>query len=333
MTDMSETFDLLVNHVLDPGSSWSVGSFGAIAEFMRDADEDVDIRRSDDAISAATGRGGIRLMAWPGLRPVAYETATAKSASWSQAVAVCLPQAECAMAGREVLTEIGPDAEALRDVDRGAILFDLGLDQKAADICIRTPDAGLIETLRAAAGRSLFEPGNPAMPAILTAGPHRVFISRFARCEVFQPIPLADGKSPVGPHTHILPKLLKSGQSHAATAPIPEGWVPATHLFPAHAAKDALGHAKDFEPERHEAFQTLLARYGLPGLRLYKQRVLDALGDGRPVPAPSDRFEKASLRATLAQWRLQGGHPPAEPDDAPGDEETGADDTAYGHAS
>lgn len=303
--ELRETFELLVRHVLDPHASWSVGSFGAIAEFMRDEDEPVDIHRTEGSISAVTDRGGIRLSAWPGLRPIAYETATASSRSWSQAVALCLPEAQCGMAERDALTEIGADRHALRERDRDAILFDLGLAQRQADICIRTADPALIDTLRAACGRPVFDMASPAMPAIVAAGPHRVFLSRFARAEVYQPIPPADGTSPIGPHTHVLPVLLKARRSHAATAPIPPGWIPAAHLFPAHPAADALGQATAFEPERHRAFQALLGRHGLPNLKLYKQGVMHALRERRPAPAPADRFEKAVLRATMAQWHLQ----------------------------
>ncbi len=47
----------------------------------------------------------------------------------------------------------------------------------------------------------------PAMAMILAANPHRVFLSRLGRIEVYQPIPPPSGKSPQGPHTHVLPQL------------------------------------------------------------------------------------------------------------------------------
>ena len=40
---LSEFFD---NQMKDPNTAWSVGSFGAIAEFMRDPDEPVTFRRN-----------------------------------------------------------------------------------------------------------------------------------------------------------------------------------------------------------------------------------------------------------------------------------------------
>ena len=44
--------DLLAGHLSDAETAWSIGSFGAIAEFMRDADEDVVLDRVGGAIAA-----------------------------------------------------------------------------------------------------------------------------------------------------------------------------------------------------------------------------------------------------------------------------------------
>ncbi|WP_142849314.1 hypothetical protein [Telmatospirillum sp. J64-1] len=302
MTEHAESFQLLKEHLRDSDAAWSVGSFGAIAEFMRDATEAVEIAEDEETVSAVTDRGGLRLSAWPGLRLVAYEHATTGSGSWSQAIALCLPRADCSMSERRVLTELGPDEAALRPQDRRDILFDLGLGQPQVDACIRTGNPDLIASLRKGVGQPLFTEGNPLQDAILAAAPHRVFLTRFARAEVFQPIPPPDGESPQGPHTHILPKLLQSGQTHAATAPIPEGWCPAAHLFPAHPAKDLMGHPQPFHPGRHARFQVLLERHGLAELNAYKGKVLAALKSGETPPSPSSRYETSSLRATLAQW-------------------------------
>ena len=73
------------------------------------------------------------------------------------------------MSGRSVLTEVGPDREAIRAGDRGAVLFDMGLATLPVDICIRTADPDLLILLRGAAGRSLFEARNTAMAAIVEA--------------------------------------------------------------------------------------------------------------------------------------------------------------------
>ncbi len=225
---MSEAFELIAGQLADAEAQWSLGTFGAIAEFMRDADEAAEIARDEPLDDGGDAARRDQSGSCDGLRPIAFETITTQA--WSQRVAFCLPEAQSAMNRRAVLTELGPDAQALREQDRGAILFDLGLDTAQVDCCIRTSNAELIEGLRGYAGRSLFEAGNPAMGLILRHSPHRVFVTRAGRAEVYQAIPAHGGVSPEGPHTHVLPKLLAHRRTHAATEPIPAGWVSCAHL-------------------------------------------------------------------------------------------------------
>ncbi len=195
-------------------------------------------------------------------------------------MALCLPVGQCAMNRRTALTELGPDTEALREQDRSAILFDLGLDALQIDAAVRIADPAIVARLREHTGRSLFEPENPAMGFILDANPHRVFIARIGRVEVFQPIPPPDGESPQGPHTHVLAKLLKLKRTHAATELIPKGWVPAGYLYPANPLKDADGRDRPFDRAHHEAFQAIMRAFGDPGWMGLKDRVAAAVAAG-----------------------------------------------------
>src|SRR5262249_38774109 len=148
--------------------------------------------------------------------------------------------------------------------DSDAILFDLGLDAMQADFCVRINNDDVATNLRQHAGRPIFEAGNPAMGIILHANPHRVFVSRVGRIEVFQPIPPPSGTSPDGPHTHVLPKLLKSGRTHPATEPIPAGWIPCAHLYPLNPARNGLSETRPFEAARLDDFQAILGTFGDP---------------------------------------------------------------------
>jgi len=304
MSDAADMFGFLADHMRNPETQWSMGTFGALAEFTRDADEPATLARSEGSAAAVTARGGIRLAPGADLRPVASETTTKHS--WSHRVALCLAVDRCAMGRRSALTELGPDAAALREEDRGALLFDLGLDALQVDVCIRTAHRDLIARLRSQAGRSVFEPGNPAMGAIVAASPHRVFVSRLGRVEVFQPIPPAGGTSPDGPHTHVLPKLLHHRRTHAATEPVPDGFVPCAHLYPAHPAKDGLGRQRPFDPRRHEAFQQILRAFGAEDSIALKGRVAAAVAAGEDPSAfalPNDRFARTDVRVKLRQLK------------------------------
>lgn len=306
-SDLVVTSDLatfLATQMADAETQWSLGAFGAIAEFSRDADEPVALAQNDASLTAVTGRGGIRLDLHAEMRPFAFETTT--KASWNHRIALCLPRERCAMNGREVLTELGRDGDALRGEDRDAVLFDLGLGTIQVDCCVRIADASVAAQLRAHCGHPAF--ASPAMGIILANSPHRVFLSRLGRIEVFQPIPPPHGKSPDGPHTHVLPALLRHRRTHAATEPIPKGFVPCAHVYPPHPAKDALGRERAFDRNHHDAFQAILRDYGDPTFLALKQQVLDAIiagADPSAITVPDQRFARTNIRVTLRQLQAQ----------------------------
>jgi hypothetical protein len=294
--------DFLAEQLADPETAWSLGTFGAVAEFSRDADEAVTLNSDPATISAVTERGGVRIEANPGLRPIASESLTTES--WAHRVALCLTREACAMNRRNVLTEIGADREALRAEDQAAVLFDLGLGALQVDILVRSQDPAVIAKLRSCSGKSVFAPNSGAMGVILAANPHRVFASRLGRIEVYQPIPPPDGKSPSGPHTHVLPKLLAHDRTHAATEPLPDGWVPCAHLYPPSPIRDKLGRSRPFQPEHHAAFQNLLRRFGDAERRVLKSEIIYAVTAGQKpgeVKIPDDRFSRVTVRVALRQ--------------------------------
>jgi hypothetical protein len=300
-------FEFLAAQMADPWTTWSLGTFGAIAEFARDAEEPLTLSRSDAVLAAVTGRGAICIEPPNGVRLFASETITRES--WNHRIALCLPQRQCAMNRRTALTELGPDKEALREQDREATLFDLGLGALQVDVCVRVAAPNVAAELRSHAGRALFDPSNPAISVILAANPHRIFMSQMGRIEVYQPIPPADGKSPMGPHTHILPKLLHHRRTHTATEFVPEGWIPCGHLYPAHPVKDALGCPRPFDPARHLAFQKMLRDFGDPSLYALKQQVVAAVAAGEDpsvIAIRGDRIARTSIRVALRQLKASG---------------------------
>ena len=312
MTTADPLMDLLASQLGDAEAGWSVGTFGAIAEFTREPGEALDLSVSGARIHAVTGKGGIGIASHSDLRLIASETPTTES--WSHRVALCLPQSVCAMNKRMVLTELGPDRDSLLNRDRSAVLFDLGLGALQIDACIRVGDTDVVAALRRRTGQSVFAPDSDAMRIILAANPHRVFISRIGRAEVFQPIPPPGGRSPDGPHTHVLPKLLAHRRTHAATEPLPEGWIPCAHLYPAHPLRDQLGRKRAFRPDRQAAFAAALERYGLPELSAVKRTVVEAVTNGQGpemVTLPSDRTARATIRVALRQLAAMQSHAPA----------------------
>jgi hypothetical protein len=294
--------DFLAGQFADVEAGWSIGTFGAIAEFTRDPEEPAELSCKGGATGVVTDKGGIRIVPPSGLRLIASESPTTES--WGHRVALCLPEGSCAMGGRTTLTEIGLDTSALRPQDRDSILFDLGLGTLQIDACIRVSNPEVVVALRSRTGKPVFAPENDVMHIVRAANPHRVFVSRIGRAEVFQPIPPPGGRSPEGPHTHVLPKLLAHGRTHAATEPLPDGWIPCAHLYPPHPLRDQLGRKRAFRHEHHAAFQALLERHGVPELVAIKRQVIESAEAGRGPDTMSiecDRFARATVRVALRQ--------------------------------
>lgn len=297
---------ILCEHLADINVGWSIGSFGAIGEFHQRSN---DILSCDDPerLMRVSEKGGIRLLAdqLREVTPVAFETLSPRPERWGQGLALCLPAEQAQGAQRSVLTELGPDEDALRLESRQDILFDMGLNQFQVDFCIRTGDPDLLKVLRAETGRSLFEMNNPAMAAILKAHPARVVISALGRVEVYQKIggPDTGGVSPDGPHTHVLPKLLRAGRTHSANTPIPEGLVPCANLHPSSPVMGDRGEDIPFDADRFRAFQAILEIYGLPDYLATKKQVLVALKTGKvdELSEPETRLKRVALRNTLRQ--------------------------------
>ncbi|MGE0627050.1 MAG: hypothetical protein AB7O43_04445 [Hyphomicrobiaceae bacterium] len=291
--------EFLAEQVADPDAQWSLGTFGAIAEFSRDPLESMQLNRH----SAITSRGALALVLPDALRLVAFETVTKDS--WSSRVALCLPRDQSAMSRRSVLTELGPDNAALRPEDRDAILFDVGVSAWQTDVCIRVHDRALVARFREVCGTTTFAPGSAAGRLILETSPDRVLISRVGRIEVYQPIPPAHGKSPEGPHTHVLPDLLRRRRTHAATEPIPADLIPCAHLYPPHPAKDAMGYPRPFDARRQARFDAVLRAFGEPKFTALKEQIRAAVIEGRdPQDVPMNgRFSRTTIRVALRQMR------------------------------
>jgi hypothetical protein len=300
MNDSKSIRQVLAEHLTSPASAFSIGSLGAIAEYVRDTGETT--RGSPEDLGLATPRGAIRLEVLDGIVPLAYETISARPGCWQHGVLFCLPVEIGMSRGRTVVTSLGPDREAVVPADRDGVLFDLGLGARNTDFCVRVSDPTLIDLLHRSKGRSILEPGDPLMNALIDASPPRVVLSALGRIEVYQAIDRA--KSPNGPHTHVLPKFLKTGRTHSANIRVPAGYVPCLSLHPPSPLFDLMGRAKPFDAAAYHAFQRLLARWGDGEYRREKARASEAIA-GNADPAgyreSSTRLGRSAVRIALRQ--------------------------------
>ena len=251
--------NLVTEHLSDTSSSWSVGEFGVLAEFHHARSE----ARVLDRFTAVTLGGAICIRPLAAARILAYETPSPNPRLWNHGVAFCLPEDQAGMERRTGVTELGADYASIGPVSRDELLFDLGLGRRSVDFCVRTKDRALVALLRASLGASVFD--QPALSAaIVAASPTRVVLSRLARIEISNPIPPPGGASPDGPHTHLMPGLIRRDRTHDANIPVPAGFLPCLTLYPAHPARDSEGRERPFDQDQHAAYQRLLERYGDP---------------------------------------------------------------------
>ena len=213
--ELSETpRDLVRRHLIDASNGWSVGTWGAIGEFQYDEGEP-DLVVDADGLAVSSRRGALRIGDLSGVTPFALIDDNGRT----REIAFC--SARLAN-GRTVI-------HALDEVT-----FDLGIGVPHIDMLVRLArdDQETRRALNTGLGRPLLTMDNPAGPAIGKASPTRIFRSAFAALEVHQPIPPPDGRSPVGPHSHLLPNHLKEGRVHAPGSPLPAGLYCGLSLYP-----------------------------------------------------------------------------------------------------
>jgi len=201
-------------HLGEPTNGWSVGTWGAIGEFQYDADEPglvVDLEQ----LAVSSLRGALRIGPLHDAQCLAIVEESGRVAE----IAFCSRRPA---SGRRTVHEVDETT------------FDLGVGAPHIDVLVRLRpgDAATRAALRHGAGRPLLEAGNPAGAAVARASPTRVFVSALARLEVHQPIPPPGGRSPDGPHSHLLPHLLREGLARPPASPLPAGLYCGLSLYP-----------------------------------------------------------------------------------------------------
>jgi hypothetical protein len=289
----------LAHAVDDHRNGWSIGTFGAIGEFARDPEEPIQRSVEPNELKIISSRGAMRVEPCAGLQAVAYDTLSADGETWGVAVAFCLAAKEEAAQG--VVHRLGADREALRAQEQNGILFDLGIGMGHVRMCVRAMDRALIQALDAIEGRALLSvQGKAAGELIRETSPVRVMLSPIGRIEVYASIPPPNGKSPNGPHTHLLPKLIASRRTHSANAPIPAGQQPVLMLHPQSPWRDAMGNRTPFDADLNAQFEHCLALYGLAEDR----RVRSAVESAVRAQASPDGFDTPVSRRGRIQLRI-----------------------------
>lgn len=204
--------------------SWVVGPPGAIAEFAFREDRPDRIQRDGMTIGAVAKDSALRLSLGEQVKAVAF-------GRWP-AIALVMPRAGNEMPRAAGLAALGPDADALLAQERGASLYDLGLGRSEARFAVRTNDPALKARLDAAIGADLGTLMTALGHEILAASPTRVIETRLGRAEIAAPIPPPGGRSPAGPHTHLLPAILAKGRKTPPHLDLPDDFILGATFYP-----------------------------------------------------------------------------------------------------
>jgi predicted Fe-S protein YdhL (DUF1289 family) len=220
---VEEIAEWVAETITERRGTWVTGMPGALAEFPCHQDREVAAELREDVIFGRASDALFRLRLRDRLRAFTFaEDGT---------VVLGLPKACLTLPIARTFTALGNDGDAIDSSHLEHTLFDFGLGRSCSRFCIR-PGGKLAEQMQMLAGqpwrRVLAELG----AAIIAESPTRAVESELARIEVFSPIPLADGKSPAGAHTHLLPQFLLSGDEIPPALALPDYAAPVAIFYP-----------------------------------------------------------------------------------------------------
>jgi predicted Fe-S protein YdhL (DUF1289 family) len=220
----------LLQSALDPATTFAIGVQGAVAEFMRAPDDRAIVKGDADRLLIRSKVGALRLDMEPWVRVFSF----GPEGGLADEIVLAIDRPQLTSQAACTLSELGPDRNAVRKREQRAVLFDLGLDRPTIRFCVRTDDPELVAGLRGCVGQPWPEAAPALIPLLLERHPHRVVVSPLGRIEVSQPIGLRNGEpgTPVGPHTHLLPELLRTGRDLAPGRDLPPGYAPVASVFP-----------------------------------------------------------------------------------------------------
>ncbi len=220
---------------LAPGAgTWLLGCYGAVAEFLVSPGEPLTRRVEGDRFVAATPRARLSLTLGPRIRAYSFaDGATTPGQAAGGRVILAKLRARVRAQPATALTPLGPDTAAIVPGDRDQRLYDLGLGRPHMRYAVRTGDDDLIARLEAAAGTPWPDWMGEVGDAIVAAGPARVIETPLGRAEILTPIPPPNGRSPDGPHTHLLPAFLAENRDLPPGHDLPDACALGGIFYPA----------------------------------------------------------------------------------------------------
>lgn len=201
--DREAAAGLLAHLAMKPDITWVMGVTGGVAEYCSLPGDRLSMDHVEGGFACHTDKGGVRI-ALPELARLFHI-----GHEGVNRFCIAMPPHAPAFPEHAVIRELGPDEGAIRHEDREGVAFDLGLGHWSVRFLVRSASAEVIDVLRRQEGIPLLDALLSIMGPLLRNPVHRIAETALGRVEVYAPIADPNGESPVGPHTHILPDLLK----------------------------------------------------------------------------------------------------------------------------
>lgn len=215
----------LIRLAREPKTRWSIGVYGAVAEFDTRNQATPMIEVGEGSLLLRASGGAMRLHPPPGTRVFELVGASRKI----ERLVLALHGSRVRGIPANGVTELGADEDAIEPACKNETLFDLGVSRSVVRFCVRTGEPALVAALRRAHGLDPLDLANGLVPTLLASFPDRVLISPIGRIEVSGPI-LRSGHE--GPHTHLLPDLLAYRRELEPGFSLPEGYAAGVSIFP-----------------------------------------------------------------------------------------------------
>ncbi|SNS95087.1 DUF1289 domain-containing protein [Antarctobacter heliothermus] len=211
----------------DEGARLIAGIWGASGELVRLPDAPCEVQIGEDALTLTLPDAALRLDSARYLTAFEIDRPDAPAL-----IALAVPVGRAFRDRPAALTALGQDEAALLSRNAGGMRFDLGLGRRAARFTVRCDDA-LAATLARATGTNWPDHLSRTGLPLRDASPVRVIETPCLRLEIDAAIPMPDGTSPSGPHTHLLPDHIAQGLDTPPTVPMPAGYVATALILPA----------------------------------------------------------------------------------------------------
>ncbi|MDJ0608376.1 MAG: DUF1289 domain-containing protein [Kiloniellales bacterium] len=211
--------------------TWVIGVVGALAEFSTTPGDRVGVETDGGRIEASNSGGNLRFLIDERVRALTFDPPDTPVDR--QRVVLAVKRERGRLTAAAALADLGPDSAAIRREDREQRLYDLGLGREEARFCVRCGTGAAQDALAGATGDALAAAMPSLAPILLRDSPARVVESALGRIEVLTPIPEPGGRSPAGPHTHLLPDHLATERALPVGMELPSAYLPGAIFYPA----------------------------------------------------------------------------------------------------